>query len=112
MKRTNPKLDLYEINRLTSRSKSYAQDFEKRARLFLDDAEQEKRLAEQLCKFCYYVSSWIGGAAMTEANCGLCDKTTMYSSTNVDVVCKSCAESHKLCVHCGSDMQFRNRRKL
>lgn len=112
MKRDNGQLNLDEVNRITSYQKHYAEDFGKRARLFLDDAEKEKREKEQLCVFCYYVASWIGGAAMTEANCGICQKISMYGSTCVDKVCKDCADNHKLCVHCGADREHKKRRKL
>lgn len=75
------------------------------------DSDKVKRLAEQECIICYY-NAKIGGAAMTNSQCGLCDVTMNFGSTNVDVLCDACSKAHSLCKHCGADMNYKNRNKL
>lgn len=112
MKRENKPITLSDVNDATKRSNYYVSDFKKKAEKLNTDSEKDQRLKERLCLFCYYLNSWIGGATMTEANCGMCQKMTMYSSTCVDVVCTDCADKHKICVHCGADRELKQRKKL
>ena len=78
---------------------------------FFSDPDKEERLEEQECVLCFYGSK-IGGAAMTRANCMSCDKQMGFGSTNVDHLCIECARAHRLCKHCNSDMEYKNRKKL
>jgi hypothetical protein len=101
------KFDLEEVRFRTTMQKSRLESFRK----LLEDPDKEKRLADQECVICYY-SGKIGGAAMTDSHCGICDTTMHFGSTNVDRLCTVCAEKHKLCKHCGADMDYKNRNKL
>ncbi len=70
------------------------------------DPEKAQRLAENLCKVCYYSPPRIGGAAMTSSNCAICNKEEVYGSTNTDALCKRCAQDKHLCKRCGSDLDL------
>ena len=101
------KFDLEDVRHRTYMQKSRLESYRK----LLEDPEKTKRLDAQECVVCYY-SGKIGGAAMTDSECGLCDKTMHFGSTNVDRLCIECSKTHDLCKHCGADMNYKNRNKL
>ena len=78
---------------------------------FTTDPERSERLEKQECMACFYCPSRIGGAAVTVGVCGLCDKEEVFGNTCVDVLCKDCANRHDLCIHCGGDIESKQRRK-
>ena len=78
---------------------------------FQTDPEKVKRVEAQECMVCYYYTGRIGGSAMTTAECGLCETTKTFGNTCVDVLCEECAKKHNLCIHCGGDMDMKQRRK-
>lgn len=111
MQVSNPKIDAVSVTRDTDTAKYIAEEGVKHALEFLADARKEKRQAACECKTCFYFRSGrIGGAAMTSANCGVCNKDMMFGSTNVDKICKGCGAKHQLCVRCGGDALMRPRR--
>ena len=64
------------------------------------------------CKCCSYLfPDRIGGAAITETECGICNKPMVFSSTCVDALCKHCAAENLLCKRCGADIDMKYRRK-
>lgn len=77
----------------------------------IEDANKKERQSSKECVICYYDSK-IGGAAMTSANCKICDATMTFGSTNVDKLCKKCASEHALCRHCGADINLKQRKKM
>ena len=101
------KFDLEDVRYRTHMQKDRLESYEK----FFTDLEKIKRIAEQECVLCYY-NSKIGGAAMTNSDCGLCEKAMMFGSTNVDKLCADCAKNHDLCKHCGADINLKKRNKL
>ena len=104
-------LSTVDMMRETERSAHYAQDLIKRATRLQTDSDKEKRLAAGLCKGCHYVSSRLGGAAMTSQPCAGCATPQMYGSTYTDALCLACAKEHKLCKHCGGDSEMRTMRR-
>lgn len=67
------------------------------------DIDQTTRLSEKKCRRCYYLRKVrIGGAAITERDCGSCGVTMTFGSTATDVICKNCATKLELCMQCGS----------
>jgi hypothetical protein len=103
----NKKITLEDINHRTFMQKSRLGHF---TRIVMDSSE-EKRLEEQECRCCFYDSK-IGGAAMTETNCSNCEKILYFESTNTDKLCEDCAKKHKLCKHCGADMEYKEREEF
>ena len=101
------KFDLEEVRYITHIQKDRLETFQK----YLSDPDQQKRLDDQECVICYYGTK-IGGAAMTDSNCVICDTKMNFGSTNVDKLCTTCAKNHDLCKHCGADVNYRNRNKL
>ena len=75
-----------------------------------EDPRKKERMQANECKVCFY-GSRIGGASMTNRECMSCGKDELYASTATDVLCMDCAKKHKLCKHCGADIELRVRRK-
>lgn len=73
---------------------------------FYSDPDKKIRTQQKVeCKYCYYVYHYrIGGAAMTNVLCRICEKEMLFPSTCIDVLCKECAVEHKLCSHCGAKL--------
>jgi hypothetical protein len=105
------KMDMVAMVRATNQANYYIQDLMKKAAKVQSDTDGDCRLAKQECKACFYVYGKIGGAAMTTSACGLCGKPMVFGSTCVDAVCPECAKAHKLCKHCGGDLEMRKGRK-
>lgn len=80
-----------------------------RWKLVLADKDKEARLVAKECLVCYYADGRLGGCAMTNANCANCDEITTFGSTDVNILCKPCAEKLRLCVHCGADIEYKKR---
>ncbi len=76
-----------------------------------NDTSKQKRIDAQECQRCFYVGK-MGGCAMTSSPCGLCEKDMMFGSTCVDRLCIECAVEHRLCKHCGGDIDMKQRRKI
>jgi len=100
-------LDLIEVLRTTSNQKEW---FERQVAM-VNDVRKTGRQNKQECQVCFY-SMKVGGAAMTSSKCGICQTILSFGSTNVDRVCMNCATKHRLCKHCGGDIEFKQRRKL
>lgn len=67
--------------------------------------DKERRLERSYCKNCFYARR-LGGAAMTTRPCGCCKIDIIYGSTDTDALCATCAETNKLCAHCGGDIDM------
>lgn len=107
MKVNNKKITLEDVQWRTSMQQSRLKHLNK----ILEDPERESRLENQECVLCHYDSK-VGGAAMTSSTCGLCETEIHSGNTNIDKLCKECAVKHKLCKHCGADIEYKNRKKL
>lgn len=92
-------------------AESKVKDLLKMAARLSADIEKEQRLAQHLCKACYYRGPSIGGAAITVAACGCCGKEETYATTCTDALCLTCAQTHSLCKHCGGDIDMNANRK-
>ena len=100
--------DLTDIGHANNISKQIEKDMND----FQNDTKKEIRLARQECKVCMYYRSHVGGSAMTFSTCRLCGKDILNSSTCTDKICPDCAKKHKLCAHCGDDINNKPRKKL
>lgn len=80
------------------------------AELVTLDQLSKKRREQQECKACYYGPK-MGGQAITESECSCCGTTMTFASTNTDILCLSCAKDHRLCKHCGGDINMNSRRR-
>ena len=77
----------------------------------VEDPEYKVRREKQECVVCYYLPR-IGGAMITTAECPLCGVKIHSGSTNIDLLCANCAKVHRLCKHCGADIELKQRRKF
>lgn len=107
MKIDHKKLDLEAVRHRTYMQKSRLESYKKH----IDDPDKKKRIEEQECVICFYGSK-IGGQAITETNCSICETAMHFGSTNTDMLCKACAKDHTLCKHCGADINYKQRNKL
>ena len=97
---------VYATERAKERIKSITERYEQ---IVKDPKRSDRELANE-CVACFY-SDGIGGAAITNRPCMSCGINQLYGSTNTDVLCLDCAKTHRLCKHCGGDLQMRARRK-
>jgi hypothetical protein len=111
MIRRPPRIDRSYMTHKSSMAAARVADAMKLARDLEADAEKQRRLKALECKACFYFSR-IGGAAITEQPCAACAKPQVYANTNTDILCRECASEHKLCKHCGGDIDMRERRRL
>ncbi len=102
------RIDLFHVNNTSWGKRERLENFKKA----IEDTDKEKRLTKCECVVCFYATSRIGGCAMTSAECANCKKDMMFGSTCVDLLCKECAKKLKLCCFCGSDIEYKNRRKI
>lgn len=100
----------FDIEDVRFRTAAAVQHLNKLAMIVHDVRPVERREAQE-CRICFYDSK-IGGAAMTNSNCKLCGVEMNFGSTNVDALCMQCAQSHKLCKHCGADVELKQRNSL
>lgn len=101
------KLDLTHVLNASVLSRRYIDGVNKCA----NDIYKELRVIAQECQRCYYITK-VGGASMTTVLCGICEKEMMFGSTCTDTVCLDCAKKHRLCKHCGGDIDMKTRRKI
>jgi hypothetical protein len=98
----------------TERAKDAYNHYQKLAEAMKTDNDKIARLRSHECISCYYtgkIGGRIGGSAMTHKACMCCGQDQLYSSTNTDALCMTCAQKCDLCKHCGGDVQMRVRRK-
>ena len=107
MQYTRKLLDVHAVNNQTHIQASVIKRWEEQAA----DARRDERIQAQHCRVCHYLGG-IGGQAMTHCNCKICDKDMCFGSTNVDDLCIDCAKKHRLCKHCGCDMELKRRKTL
>ncbi len=111
MNRPARRLDIVAMVSATDRADSYMAEYIKTAQRLQDDPEREKRITTNQCRYCFYASGRIGGAAMTSQPCSGCGTVQTFGNTNVDVLCPPCAKEHSLCCHCGGDREMRTLRR-
>lgn len=107
MKKLLRRVDLATVLRQTQTNKRIVENY----KTVIEDSSRSERREAHECVICFY-GSRIGGAAMTESQCGICEKEMMFGSTATDNLCNECAIKNKLCKCCGSDLELKNRRKL
>lgn len=78
---------------------------------FLNDPKRDERREAQLCVLCYYDSRF-AGQAFTQSECAKCQREMHFHTTSQDYYCQACAKEHRLCKHCGSDVELKDRKKL
>lgn len=100
------KWDIHDTNSRTRLQINRLDDYKK----FFADTKSEQRLKEQECVICYY-STRLEGQAFTHSTCKSCFMPTMFSTTDIDLLCKGCAEKEGLCKHCGADINYQDRRR-
>ena len=93
------------------RSNSRVQNLLNIANEIAKDLRASERTLKNECKSCFYYVAKIGGSAITHKECMCCGIDQMYGSTCTDVLCLECAKKHKLCRHCGGDINMNERRR-
>ena len=77
----------------------------------LEDPKKKDRRKKQMCRICFYIPR-VAGQAFTKSNCKMCDKEITHGNTDVDRLCEKCAKEKRLCIHCGSDIEYKERRTV
>ena len=100
------RINLITVLNATATARGYRES----CRKVVEDPERAERLAKPECVLCHYYFSH-AGVGIKKDECGLCGKE-MRGSSNMDLLCPECAREHRLCRHCGADLELKNRRKL
>lgn len=79
---------------------------------YLNDPEKKQRHAENYCVVCYYRESTMAGAAMTESQCGICEKELHWSSTHQEKLCHPCAILWNFCKECAGTLDLKEPRAI
>lgn len=96
------------INDVSSRNALKYAKFIEEALRGIADADKEKRLDAQACKWCFYFRGpTISGQGFTDWDCQYCSNTGTHSTTDVPYCCEECAEELALCRSCGGAISFR-----
>jgi len=79
----------------------------------LAEFDQHETGKDGYCKFCSFIKpDPIGGAALTQVECGLCETVVTSPTTAANILCKTCAETNQLCQRCGADLDLTNRQTV
>lgn len=106
-KLTNSDVGIRNLGKL-----EFIKNTEKMMKGIKEDINKKDRLSESTCLVCYYDTRGVMVTNSTvTTNCRSCNKKMMFGNSNADEVCLECAKKHKLCVHCGSDIEYKERRK-
>ena len=108
MKAPHRKLTRATVAHATAQANRHINDLRKR----LADFDNAKAGHDGQCKYCTFIRpERIGGAAITEGTCGLCERPMTFGNTCTDRLCPECAHDNGLCRHCGGDLELKDRRK-
>lgn len=99
-----------DISCESDRCKTYIDSQVARGYKLLLDEHKNKRIIENMCKYCFYNGWGVAGQAMTEWRCRYCLKDYIWDNTNHPLICNKCAQEHTLCIKCGADIHLRVRR--
>ncbi|HUX80251.1 MAG TPA: hypothetical protein VMW10_11000 [Alphaproteobacteria bacterium] len=110
MKQGKSKIDTYSVQSATDMASRIGNDSLKSAINWLNDTKKKERLEKCECKTCFYIRGKMGGQAITDRPCGICEEEQTYGSTCTDMMCLPCGKKNELCVHCGADIRLRPRR--
>jgi hypothetical protein len=105
------RLDVVAMINATDRAADSVQRMIETAERAQADRDREKRLAEGLCRYCFYVRGTLAGAACTSQPCADCGTVQHFGSTATDALCPDCANKHSLCKRCGGDREMRTLRR-
>jgi len=78
---------------------------------FKEDPDKDRRIADCLCKYCYYIADLIGGSTPVKVECGICGKLMEFKNIVINVICEDCAKKYELCKRCGGDIEMRLKAK-
>lgn len=93
------------------RNKDILETFLERAAQAEFDLKQEAREEAGECRYCFYYDGKMRSASVTRRPCACCEVVLHSANTAIDMLCLTCADKHKLCVHCGADRELRVRRR-
>jgi hypothetical protein len=92
--------------------KDYVQSTLELADNLNNDPNNKDRLKENLCLVCYYRTGGLTTNAFIHTNCRSCNTSLHFAgSSSVEELCLPCAKEHKLCVKCGADIEYKERKK-
>lgn len=105
-------LTLDDINSKTYYNTHYNNEAVEFAENLKTDPKKKERVENLLCKRCYYRGGTLAGQSFVTYHCGICEAQDTHPNTASPRLCTKCAETHKLCVDCGGDLQDKKRKKL
>lgn len=106
-----PKLDNSDISIRNWGKLDYIKNTLQLAKNLQEDPQKQERIKNCKCLVCWYRSGGMHTNAFVYTNCKSCNKDLQFATSNTDEVCIDCAKEHKLCKHCGADIEYKERRK-
>lgn len=76
-----------------------------------EDFDKKERLSQSECLVCFYKKGGLATNACVNTNCRSCNKEIWFGNSDTDELCINCAKKYKLCKACGSDLEYKERRK-
>ncbi|MBM5783156.1 MAG: hypothetical protein FJ368_07055 [Pelagibacterales bacterium] len=105
------KLDNSDISIRNGGKLDYIKKTLQLAKNLQEDPQKQERIKNCTCLVCWYRSGGMHTNSFVHTNCKSCNKDLQFVNSNTDEVCIDCAKEHKLCKHCGADIEYKERRK-
>jgi hypothetical protein len=105
------KLDNFDISIRNWGKLDFVKQTLELAKNLQEDPQKQERVKNCECLVCWYRSGGMHTNAFVYTNCKSCNKDLQFANSNTDEVCIDCAKEHKLCKHCGADIEYKERRK-
>lgn len=86
------------------RNKDHVETMLKKLLPYFGDPQKEFRKKQNICRYCFYISSHIGGQVLTATTCRGCGQELMFATACTDKFCNECAAELKMCKECGQRM--------
>jgi len=111
MIRQRPKLTDSDISFKNWGKSDYVKQTIELAENLQKDPDKKERLKASECIVCWYRGGGMVTNACVHTSCKSCNKELWFGNSNTDEICIDCAKEHKLCKHCGADLEYKERRK-
>lgn len=103
-------MDIEKINANTFCSLKKIENLEKNLQKIKDDKYKDTRFKSSCCRLCFYRNVGVVMHGFTEYTCEECGKVDFWHNSGVPKYCHGCGKGNHVCVFCGSDLSYNERR--
>lgn len=108
--RTDIKRKIVDLDHVRNRN-IYRNEYFEKIKRCVEDKNRSFRLDAMFCRICFYLDR-VQVNSSESSQCGICETVYFCDSYDEYALCKPCAKKHKLCVRCGCDIEYKERREL